>query len=168
MLLLLNPPKAGIHSINKRVLYESADAIIILDPISLDLIQILSFTDVFPGASQPIQSIAVDHGMKLVVASTGNRIAAWSVSKADTWRVHSSLVLPKDHTVTTIDCNAGLLAVGTHRGLAVYTLILENDLPTWSQKWFNPCVLPRRGALLSILTSDAEQPPPSWQASVHL
>jgi hypothetical protein len=29
----------------------------------------------------------------------------------------------------------GLLAVGTGRGLSVYTLVLENDLPTWSQKW---------------------------------
>ncbi|KAJ7042393.1 RAVE protein 1 C terminal-domain-containing protein [Mycena alexandri] len=29
----------------------------------------------------------------------------------------------------------GLLAVGSENSLSVYTLILENDLPTWSQKW---------------------------------
>ncbi len=29
----------------------------------------------------------------------------------------------------------GLLAVGTRSTLSVYTLILENDLPTWSLKW---------------------------------
>lgn len=39
----------------------------------------------------------------------GTRIAVWSLSgmKGDTWRVHSSLVLPENHFVTTIDCNAG-------------------------------------------------------------
>ena len=25
--------------------------------------------------------------------------------------------------------------MGAQRALSVYTLILENDLPTWSQKW---------------------------------
>lgn len=30
---------------------------------------------------------------------------------------------------------AGLLAVGTRSSLSVYTLTLENDLPTWSMKW---------------------------------
>ncbi|KZP10552.1 hypothetical protein FIBSPDRAFT_922313 [Athelia psychrophila] len=142
MPLLLNPPKSRFHSIQNRILYHSADAIIILEPASLSLIKILCITDVFPGTSEPIQCTAVDHGMKLVVASTGSRIAAWSLSKGDVWRVHSSLILPKDHTVTTIDCNAGLLAVGSRRGLAVYTLILENDLPTWSQKWINTATTP--------------------------
>ncbi|KAF7985328.1 hypothetical protein HWV62_6523 [Athelia sp. TMB] len=142
MPLLLNPPKSRFHSIQNRILYHSADAVIILEPASLELIKILCLTDVFPGTSEPIQCTAVDHGMKLVVASTGSRIAAWSLSKGDVWRVHSSLILPKDHTVTTIDANAGLLAVGSHRGLAVYTLILENDLPTWSQKWINSATTP--------------------------
>ncbi|THV05992.1 hypothetical protein K435DRAFT_834441 [Dendrothele bispora CBS 962.96] len=71
----------------------------------------------------------------------GSRIASWSLSgiKNDTWLVHSSLVL--ERKVTTVDTYSGipsclgLLAVGTERGLSVYTLILENDLPTWSQKW---------------------------------
>lgn len=30
---------------------------------------------------------------------------------------------------------SGLLAVGSQSGLSVYTLILENDLLTWSKKW---------------------------------
>lgn len=29
----------------------------------------------------------------------------------------------------------GLLAVGCENELSVYTLLLENDLPTWSKKW---------------------------------
>ena len=36
---------------------------------------------------------------------------------------------------------AGLLAVGTAASLSVYTLALENDLPTWSLKWSLPYVL---------------------------
>lgn len=35
---------------------------------------------------------------------------------------------------------SGLLAVGTPSSLSVYTLILENDLPTWSLKWTLPYV----------------------------
>ena len=37
------------------------------------------------------------------------RVAVWSLSgtQSDTWRIHSSLVLPEDHAVTTLDCNAG-------------------------------------------------------------
>jgi hypothetical protein len=31
----------------------------------------------------------------------------------------------------------GLLAVGSQCGLSVYTLILDNDLLTWSQKWMS-------------------------------
>jgi hypothetical protein len=34
----------------------------------------------------------------------------------------------------------GLLAVGSQRGLSVYTLILENDLLMWSEKWMHPYV----------------------------
>lgn len=29
----------------------------------------------------------------------------------------------------------GLLAVGSERRLSVYTLVLEDDVPTWSMKW---------------------------------
>lgn len=98
-----------------------------------------------------------------IVASMHTRVAVWSLSgkQDDTWHVHSSLVLPDDHAVTTLDCNAGkqarpmysvighysaipfysgLLSVGSQRGLSVYTLILENDLPTWSQKWMHTYV----------------------------
>jgi len=53
----------------------------------------------------------------------------------DSWRLHSSLLLPQDQEVTALDCKSGLLAVGTRSSLSVYTLILENDLPTWSRKW---------------------------------
>ena len=67
----------------------------------------------------------------------GLRIAAWCPSgkQKDSWRVHSALVLPENSTVTTLNSNAGLLAVGSEGGLSVYTLILDNDLPTWSWKW---------------------------------
>ncbi|KAG6818061.1 hypothetical protein H0H87_009216 [Tephrocybe sp. NHM501043] len=66
-----------------------------------------------------------------------NRIATWALSgvKQDTWLIHSTLVLPENHVVTALNCRSGLLAVGSQLGLSVYTLILENDLPTWSQKW---------------------------------
>ena len=81
------------------------------------------------------------------------RLAAWSISGAqqDTWRIHSTLVLPDTHVITTLDNKAGmifrffkkmcpsqssgLLAIGFEHGLSVYTLVLENDLPTWSEKW---------------------------------
>ncbi|CAL1695568.1 unnamed protein product [Somion occarium] len=70
----------------------------------------------------------------------GSRLATWALSgvQHDTWRVHSSLALPDDQKISAIDCKSGLLAVGTLRSLSVYTLILENDLPTWSLKWMLP------------------------------
>ena len=39
----------------------------------------------------------------------GTRIVAWTLSgvQQDTWRVHSTLVLPKGHTVTSLDNKAG-------------------------------------------------------------
>ncbi|KAJ7783622.1 RAVE protein 1 C terminal-domain-containing protein [Mycena maculata] len=63
------------------------------------------------------------------------RIAAWCLSgvQQDAWLLHSSLVA--HHSVTALDSKSGLLAVGSQDSLAVYTLTLENDLPTWSQKW---------------------------------
>lgn len=85
------------------------------------------------------------------------RIAAWCLSgvQQDAWRLHSSLVLPPNHVVTALDSKSGeytpskspvpfsfqpgLLAVGSQESLSVYTLILENDLPTWSQKWMVSC-----------------------------
>ncbi|GAW06008.1 wd repeat protein [Lentinula edodes] len=78
--------------------------------------------------------------MKLIVAAMNHRIATWSLSgvqnvQNDTWRIHSSLVIPRKYTITTLDSKSGLLAVGTNRGLSVYTLILEDNLPTWFLKW---------------------------------
>lgn len=81
-----------------------------------------------------------------------NRIAAWCLSgvQQDTWRIHSTHTFPQSNTITAVDCKSGkyssrfqskssfhlgLLAVGSLLGLSVHTLILENDLPTWSQKW---------------------------------
>ncbi|KAK7064348.1 WD repeat protein [Favolaschia claudopus] len=84
--------------------------------------------------------------MKLIVASMHTRIAAWALSgvQQHAWRLHSSLILPPKHTVTALDSKSGLLAVGSENSLSVYTLILENDLPTWSQKWMvsieTPCL----------------------------
>lgn len=62
-------------------------------------------------------------------------IAAWSLSGNNTWRIHSSISLQDSDPVTTLDCRSGLLSVGSQNGLSVYTLILENDLLTWSKKW---------------------------------
>lgn len=82
-----------------------------------------------------------------------SRVAAWSFSdiQQGTWRIHSTLILPEDHDVATLDNKAGtlataqpdafyimflgLLAVGCGKELSIYTLVLENDLPTWSKKW---------------------------------
>ena len=89
-----------------------------------------------------------------MVASLAHRVAAWSLSspQKDCWRVHSSLQLSEDQHITALNCISGdslcslscasfsstpigLLAVATKSTLSVYTLILENDLPTWSLKW---------------------------------
>lgn len=39
------------------------------------------------------------------------RLAAWSVSgtQQDTWRIHSTLVLPDAHVITTLDNKAGMI-----------------------------------------------------------
>ncbi|KAJ7169732.1 RAVE protein 1 C terminal-domain-containing protein [Mycena filopes] len=111
------------------LLHASADAVIIRDAVSLALVRVLAFWEAFPGATGAISCISVDSGMKLIVASMQTRIAAWCLSgvQQDAWRLHSSLVLPPNHTVTALD---RLLAVGSENSLSVYTLILENDLPT--------------------------------------
>ena len=88
----------------------------------------------------------------------GSRLATWSLSgvQSEAWRVYSSLTLHDNQTITTVDCKSGkvesytlflfvlhklgLLAIGTPSSLSVYTLILENDLPTWSLKWSLPYV----------------------------
>lgn len=42
-----------------------------------------------------------------------SRLAAWSLSDIQhgAWRIHSTLVLPETHNVTTIDNKAGTLVV---------------------------------------------------------
>ncbi|KAF8634403.1 hypothetical protein AX15_000855 [Amanita polypyramis BW_CC] len=136
-------PAAALHFLvlpPPLVLYPSADAVLVLDAQSLALLRVLPFWHAFPAtrhANQSISCITIDAGMKLVIAAMGLRIAAWRQSgkQKGTWRVHSTLVLPEDSIVTTLNSNAGLLAVGTEGGLSVYTLILDNNLPTWSLKW---------------------------------
>ncbi|TCD69890.1 regulator of (H+)-ATPase in vacuolar membrane [Steccherinum ochraceum] len=123
--------------------YPSSDSIIILNALSLAFVRALAFWEAFPGAlhsKDVINRVSVDPGMKLVVASMGSRVATWAMSgvQSDTWRVHSSLHLPEHSPITALDCKSGLLAVGTSSNLSVYTLILENDLPTWSLKWTFP------------------------------
>ncbi|KAF8167749.1 RAVE protein 1 C terminal-domain-containing protein [Crassisporium funariophilum] len=122
------------------LLYPSADAVIILNARTLALVRVLAFWEAFPGTmhtKDKISCISVDSGMKLIVAAMKTRIAAWSLSgfQQDTWRIHSTLVLPENHDITTLDNKAGLLAVGCEKEFSVYTLVLENDLPTWSKKW---------------------------------
>ncbi|KAF7339771.1 WD repeat protein [Mycena venus] len=141
LLSSLPSPQQDLHHLllanNTLLLHASADAVIIRDAASLALVRVLAFWEAFPGAMGAISCISVDSGMKLIVASMQTRIAAWSLSgvQQDAWRLHSSLILPTNHTVTALDSKSGLLAVGSENSLAVYTLILENDLPTWSQKW---------------------------------
>ncbi|KAJ7071176.1 RAVE protein 1 C terminal-domain-containing protein [Mycena amicta] len=119
------------------ILHSSADAIVIRDAGSLALVRVLAFWEAFPGAVGSISAVAVDSGMKLIVASMQTKIATWALSgvQEHAWRLHSTLVLPPNHVVTALDSKSGLLAVGSQSSLSVYTLILENDLPTWSQKW---------------------------------
>ncbi|KAI0830734.1 WD repeat-containing protein [Trametes gibbosa] len=122
------------------LLYPFADSVVVLNARTLAFIRALAFWEVFPSTrhlAHSVQCLTVENGMKLVVASLGHRVVAWSLSgpRNDYWRVHSSLLLPEDQHVTAINCTSGLLAVGTRSTLSVYTLILENDLPTWSLKW---------------------------------
>ncbi|KDQ63425.1 hypothetical protein JAAARDRAFT_169243 [Jaapia argillacea MUCL 33604] len=131
------------------LLHPIADTIVILNARTLDLVRSLAFWEVFPGSQhskESVKCISVDSGMRLVVAAMATRIAVWSLSSVQEgkWRVHSSLVLPDGHEVTTLDCKSGLLAVGTRSSVSVYTLILENDLPTWSQKWMCSVTAPTR------------------------
>ncbi|CAK5280165.1 unnamed protein product [Mycena citricolor] len=123
------------------LLHASADGIVIRDALSLAVVRVLAFWEAFPGSSGQVSCLSVDSGMKLIAASMGSRIAAWSLSGVDqnAWRLHSTLVFPVGHEVTSMDSKSGLLAVGSTYGLSVYTLILENDLPTWSQKWIISC-----------------------------
>ncbi|KIO08400.1 hypothetical protein M404DRAFT_997326 [Pisolithus tinctorius Marx 270] len=147
------------------IVYPSADAIIILNASSLVLVRVLALKEVFPGTQRTVSCFAVDPALKVIVVSTGTRIAAWSLSgvQSNTFRVHSSLILPDDDPVTALDCRAGLLAIGSQKGLSVFTLILENDLLTWTAKWFTGAVTPRSVAFsptlayIATTTFDATQ-----------
>ncbi|KZT72790.1 hypothetical protein DAEQUDRAFT_704451 [Daedalea quercina L-15889] len=129
------------------LLYPSLDSIIIVNARTLAFLRALAFWEVFPGTRHTagfVRCLTVDSGMKLVVASMASRVAVWSLSTAggyqvhDSWRLHSSTILPQDQEISALDCKSGLLAVGTRSSLSVYTLTLENDLPTWSRKWTYP------------------------------
>ncbi|KAF7306783.1 WD repeat protein [Mycena indigotica] len=148
-LIALQPsPLTDIHYLSlptaSLILHASGDSLVIRDAATLALIRVLAFWEGFPGSTGTITAISVDSGMKLIVASMQTRLAAWALSgvQQDTWRLHSSLTLP--HIVTSLDSKSGLLAVGSQNSLSVYTLILENDLPTWSLKWIvhidSPCL----------------------------
>lgn len=120
------------------ILYPSADTVVILNASTLDLVRVLTFGEIYPGTqhlNQTISCVAVDSAMKVIVASMDTHIAAWLLSGNNTWRIHSSISLQDSDSVTTLDCRSGLLSVGSQNGLSVYTLILENDLLTWSKKW---------------------------------
>lgn len=102
---------------------------VILDACTLALTRVLAFWEAFPGlrhSGEEIDSLAVDPGMKIVrtrsltlrfvmiyipkvVVAMGPRIACWSLAGGRTgvWRIHSTLVLPKDTTVTALDCMSG-------------------------------------------------------------
>ncbi|KAF8898903.1 RAVE protein 1 C terminal-domain-containing protein [Infundibulicybe gibba] len=126
------------------IIYPSAAGVVVLDAHSLTLVRVLAFWEAFPSVSHltdHVICVAVDSGMKLIVAAMGVRVAAWSLSGVnhDMFRVHSTLVLPEHHIITTLDSKSGIIVSFVGRwlrvGLSVYTLILDNDLPTWSPKW---------------------------------
>lgn len=122
------------------LLYPLGDSVVLLDARTLHLVRALAFWEAFPRTlhtKESIRCVSVDGSMKLVIAAMGSRIAAWSMSgvQSGVWRVHSTLILPEDQEVTALDCKSGLLAIGSTSNLSVYTLVLENDLPTWSHKW---------------------------------
>ncbi|KAF8913010.1 RAVE protein 1 C terminal-domain-containing protein [Gymnopilus junonius] len=128
-------PAAGVQYLvlgqESFLLYPSSNAVIILNAHSLVLVRVLAFWEAFPGtmyAKDRVSCISVDSGMKLIVAAMKSRVAAWSFSdiKQGTWRIHSTLILPEDHDITTLDNKAGVIDIH---------LVLENDLPTWSKKW---------------------------------
>lgn len=129
------------------LLYTSADTVVVLRAHDLSLVRVLAFWEPFPAfkhTKNVLSCISVDPGLRLVVVALGSRVAAWSLSgvQHDAWRIHSTLILPLTQPITSLDSKSGLLAVGTESGLAVYTSVLENDLPTWSRKWHIKCPTP--------------------------
>ena len=111
-----------------RQLHPSRDAVLVLDAHSLTLLRVLPFWLAFPDAQDtpcPISCMAVDAAMKLVrslfllpvlsptlqiIAAVGTRVAAWCLSgnDKDSWRVHSTLVLPDGAAVTALASRSGL------------------------------------------------------------
>ncbi|TDL28114.1 hypothetical protein BD410DRAFT_870276 [Rickenella mellea] len=145
------------------LIYPAGDCVVLINSRDLTFVKSLAFWEVFPGthgSKQLINCIASDAGMKLIIASLGSQVAVWSLSgvRQDTWIVHSSLTLPEGHTVTSLDCKSALLAVASPFGLSVFTLILENDLPTWSKKWSittQPCLHVRFSPSLTLLVTSS-------------
>jgi hypothetical protein len=45
------------------------------------------------------------------------------------------VLVPCALSASIVDFHSELLSVGSQDGLSVYTLILENDLLTWSKEW---------------------------------
>ncbi|KIY70161.1 hypothetical protein CYLTODRAFT_348194 [Cylindrobasidium torrendii FP15055 ss-10] len=137
-------PNARLHYLalpnETLLLYPSADAVLILNAATLQLVRALAFWEAFPSlihTKESISCISVDSNMKLVVAAMGDRIVSWSLSgsKNDIWHIHSTLKLPAHAKVTAMHNQSGLLAIATETSLAVYTLIMDVNLLTWSQKW---------------------------------
>lgn len=137
-------PRKGLRHLvlpqQTLLIYTSGDSVVISDARTLALIRVLAFWEAYPGLKHDgneIDSLAIDSGMKTVVAAMGSRIACWSPTggRAEIWRIHSTLVLPKDTTVTALDCKSGLLAIGTRDALSVHTLNLVDDILSWTQKW---------------------------------
>jgi len=86
----------------------------------------LAFSDAFPHSLGQISSIAVDPGMKLVCpipipllflthlytdsccnAHSSCCLVSLSGVQQDTWRIHSTLILPPSHTITAVDSKSG-------------------------------------------------------------
>ncbi|KAG8923955.1 regulator of (H+)-ATPase in vacuolar membrane [Tulasnella sp. 418] len=126
-------------STGSLLVHATADTLVLSDASSLSLIRILAFWEAFPGSfdsESVVRSVSVNQERKLIAASTGTQVAIWIWSEtADGLRlkVHSTLVVRDD--VTSIDCKAGFLALGTIRGFAFYHLDDEADVPRWVRGW---------------------------------
>jgi hypothetical protein len=55
-----------------------------------------------------------------IVATMNTRLAAWCLSgvQQDAWRIHSTLTLPQDHTITAVDCKSGNPATSTSEAVS--------------------------------------------------
>ncbi|EJD52247.1 hypothetical protein AURDEDRAFT_159101 [Auricularia subglabra TFB-10046 SS5] len=132
-------PSTAVHALfhdgRHLAVYGTGSTVVILDARSIALLKVLAFEEPFPQYNHGnISCISVDGPRKLIAAASATHIALWTPSEVTpgAWRIHSTLTVAEP--VSAFHCLAGTLAIGTSAGLSYYTL-LDEDLPTWKQKW---------------------------------